>query len=265
VTGAPSRDELRVQLVAARIAGDVQTSRENNLRNYRRLADRDPGAMFGLTQRRPWTPEEVLAVLAKRCGVSPDPAYVEGPDRIDPDLTLDALDAMAAVLRSAADSKARVIVATGHPAGVLAVHLEVARALRDAGCPVLTPAAGHAYSERWHERTFRREIRYVGTVGMISTRGELNHTHSARPMNAVLDALAAAGGPPPDLVVGDHGWAGAAGEAGIRTVGLADSNDPALFLGQEEGKIEVTVPLDDNVSPDLYAPLTAYVLDRAGI
>lgn len=261
----PSRDELRAQLVAARIAGDVRTSRENNLRNYRRLAERDPGAMFGLTQGRAWTPADVLAVLAKRCGVSPDPTYVEGPDRIDPDLTVDALDAMAELLRAAAAARARVVVATGHPAGVLAVHVEVARALRDAGCEVLRPAAGHAYSEPWGERTVRREIRYLGGVAMISTRGELNHTHSSRPMEAVLSALGAAGEPPPALVVADHGWAGAAGEAGIRTVGLADSNDPALFLGQEEGKIEVTVPLDDNVSPHLYAPLTAYLLDRAGI
>lgn len=262
---APSRDELRAQLVEARIAGEVRTPRENNLRNYRRLAERDPGAMFGLTQRRVWTTGEVLAVLAKRCGVSPDPAYDEGVDRIDPDLTLDALEAMADLLRDAAAATARVVVATGHPAGVLALHLEVARALREAGCPVLMPAAGHSYAEQWGERTFRREIRYVGGVGMISTRGELNHTHSARPMEAVLAALADAGEPPPGLVVADHGWAGAAGEAGIRTVGLADSNDPALFLGQEEGKIDVTVPLDDNVSPHLYAPLTAYVLARAGI
>jgi hypothetical protein len=261
----PSRDELRAHLVATRIAGDVATSRENNLRNYRRLAERDPGAMFGLSQRRGWTPAEVLDVLARRCGVSPDPSYVEGPDRIDPELTLDALDAMAAALGEAAAAKARVVVATGHPSGVLAVHLEVARALRDAGCTVLTPAAGHAYTESRRDRTFRREIRYLGGVAMISTRGELNHTHAARPMLAVLAALAAADEPPPDLVVADHGWAGAAGEAGIRTVGLADSNDPALFLGQEEGKIEVTVPLDDNVSPHLYAPLTAYVLDRAAI
>lgn len=262
---APTREELRAQLVAGRIAGDVQTSRENNLRNYRRLAERDPGAMFGLTQARLWTPAEVLAVLARRCGVSPDPSYVEGPDRIDPDRTLDALEATAEVLAAAVAGQARVVVATGHPAGVLAVHLEIARALGEAGCTLLRPAVGHSYSEQWGERTFRREIRYLAEVGMISSRGELNHTHSARPMHAVLAALREQGDPPPDLVVADHGWAGAAGEAGIPTVGFADSNDPALFLGQEEGKIEVTVPLDDNVSPHLYAPLTAYLLDRAGI
>ena len=72
---------------------------------------------------------------------------------------------------------------------------------------------------------------------MVSTRGELNHTHSPRPMEAMLADLAATGAEPPDLVVADHGWAGAAGQAGITSVGFADSNDPALFVGEHEGKV----------------------------
>jgi hypothetical protein len=48
-------------------------------------------------------------------------------------------------------------------------------------------------------------------------------------------------------------------------VSFADCNDPALFAGAAEGKIAVTVPLDDNVLPRHYAPLTAYLLDRAGL
>ena len=110
-----------------------------------------------------------------------------------------------------------------------------------------------------------REIRYIGGVATVSTRGELNHTHSPRPMQAMLAELAETGEPPPDLVVADHGWAGAAGQAGITAVGFADSNDPALFVGEAEGKVAVAVPLDDNVAPHLYAPLTAYLLHAAGL
>ena len=66
-------------------------------------------------------------------------------------------------------------------------------------------------------------------------------------------------------MVADHGWAGAAGQAGIDTVGFADCNDPALFVGEAEGRVLSCVPLDDNVEPRLYAPLTAYLLDRAGL
>jgi len=71
--------------------------------------------------------------------------------------------------------------------------------------------------------------------------------------------------PFPDLVVADHGWAGAAGQAGIDTIGFADSNDPALFVAEAEGIVSVTVPLDDNVAPPLYAPLTVYVMQSADL
>jgi hypothetical protein len=69
-------------------------------------------------------------------------------------------------------------------------------------------------------------------------------------------------GPRPDLVIADHGWAGTAGQAGITTIGLADTNDPAMFVGAEEGKVAVAVPLDDNVPPVAYEPLAAYVLRK---
>lgn len=261
----PTRDELRAQLVQARIAGDVDTPRDNNLRNYRRLSERNPRYLFGLDLRGPWNPAEVLALMAQKCGVSPEEAYAEGVDTIDPDRTIDRLEALATRVGEAAQRQERVIVATGHPAGLLAVHLEVAAALARVGCPLLTPAAGWGYSAERSWGGEWLEIRYVGNVAMLSDRGGLKHTHSPRPMEAMLAELAGAGEGPPSLVVADHGWAGAAGRAGIDTVGFADSNDPALFVGEAEGDIAVSVPLDDNVAPHLYAPMTGYLLAYAGL
>jgi hypothetical protein len=80
--------------------------------------------------------------------------------------------------------------------------------------------------------------------------------------------LAGADGPLADLVVADHGWAGAAAQHGLPVLGFADTNDPALFVGADEGKLDVVVPLDDNVTPADYAPLAAYLLanrDKAGL
>ena len=54
-------------------------------------------------------------------------------------------------------------------------------------------------------------------------------------MRGLLADLQDAGEAPPDLVVADHGWAGAAGQAGVTAVGFADCNDPALFVGEAEG------------------------------
>ena len=246
---AMTRDELREHLVTYRIAGDVATPRESNVRAVRRLADGHEPSWFGLKPRGV-TFDEALAVMAERCGVHPDAAY-DGIDTIDPDRTLERLDAMAERLARAARDRADVFLATGHPAGLLAIHMPVAQALREAGCRVLTPGAG----------TFvdRHEIRYLAGVAMLSFRGELNHTHSADPMRLLLD-----GGMRPALVCADHGWAGAAAEAGVETVAFADCNDPALFLGEDDGRVAVTVPLDDNVLPHLYAPLADVLVAAIG-
>jgi Phosphatase len=261
----PSVDQLREQLVDARIAGDVATPRENNLEKYERFAAGLAWASFGLEPARRWSVDDVVALMATKVGVSADPAHRQGQDRIDPDLTIDGLTRMAAQLANATGPGHRVIVATGHPAGLLAVHLPVARALAATGTEILTPAVDWSYELHTNNGRVTRELRYVLGVAMVSTRGELNHTHSPRPMQAMLADLAAAGAGPPDLVVGDHGWAGAAGQAGITSVGFADSNDPALFVGEVEGKIAVAVPLDDNVAPHLYAPLTEFLLHAAGL
>lgn len=67
----------------------------------------------------------------------------------------------------------------------------------------------------------------------------------------------------PSLVVGDHGWVCGAGQLGIEAIGLADSDDPAVFVAETEGRVSAVVPLDDAVRSDYYRPLTRYVLNRA--
>jgi hypothetical protein len=247
-----NRATLREHLVTTRIAGTVATPRDNNLRAMRRLAAGDEPSWFGIRRARDYSFEDVLSIMVERCGVHPDASYTEGPDTIDPDLTLDALDAMATRLGKAARSRERVFVATGHPIGVMAIHGPVARALRETGCELLThePGIPVEYDGRRHN------LRYVGGVAAVSWHGLLRHTHSAVPMRTLLDR-----GLDPDLVLADHGWAGAAGEAGLDVMGFADCNDPALFVGAAEGKVGVVVPLDDNVRTRLYQPITRMLLD----
>jgi hypothetical protein len=258
---APTRDELRAHLLQHRIAGDVGTPRENNLRNIGLLARGDPLYTFGLSFGADWDADRILKTVAERVGISADPDYRAGSDRIDPELTLDRLDAMAERLTRAAQERARVFVATGHPSGLLAVALVIAKELAATGARVITPQAGLSYESAAHGiRHRRRQVRYLGDVAMVSGGGELNHTHSPRPMELLLSAMREAREPLPDLVVADHGWAGAAAEVGLDTVAFADSNDPALFVGEAEGRLAVVVPLDDNVLPHLYDPVAAYLV-----
>ncbi|MDF5754921.1 phosphatase [Spongiactinospora sp. TRM90649] len=253
----PTRSELRDHLIATRIAGPVATSRENNLDHYRSLADRDPYYQLGLTFSGTWSYRDVLALMAKAAGVSADPRHRVGQDTIDPDRTIDALEEMGARIGAAlARGRARLLFATGHPTGLLTVHLTLARLAVRHGARLLTPGEGWTYLGDGYRSRRSRRIRYLDGVAMLDDHGGFVHTHDAAPMEHMLSVL---GDDHPDLVVADHGWAGAAGEAGYQTVAFADSNDPGLFLGEAEDKIAVTVPLDDNVLPRYYAPLTAYL------
>ncbi|SDG43534.1 Phosphatase [Sinosporangium album] len=254
----PSRDELRDHLIRTRIAGDVATSRENNLDHYRLLAERDPYLMLGLTLSEPWPFRDILALMAKAAGVVPDPEHLTGQDTIDPERVLDALDEMAEVIAGAlAVPGARVLLATGHPAGLLPVHLALGRLAVAHGATLLEPAEGFEHVNPYFGR--RRSIRYLEGVAILSDKGAFVHSHEAEPMRAMLAEL---GDDRPDLVIADHGWAGAAGEAGLLTVGFADSNDPALFVGEAEGKLAAVVPLDDHVLPRYYAPLADYLVTQ---
>ena len=250
--GPLSRSALADHLVEHRIVGDVATSRMSNLANIAKMLDREPEYWFGLELDRVWSFDEVLKVLVARVGVDPDASRTIGADRIDPQLCLDALDAAAELVARVRQDRGRVLLATGHPTGILTLHLPIARALAAAGCDILTPADGD-----WIEVVGeRRRIRFVEGVATVGTGGDLLHTHSPEPMQHLLASIE----PAPDLVIADHGWAGAAAQAGIRTVGFADTNDPALFVGAEEGKIAVAVPLDDNVIPAAYGPVATYLL-----
>jgi hypothetical protein len=254
--GVSTRSELIDHLVGSRIAGAVATSRASNLANIDKMLAREPEYWFGLELDRPWSFDDVLKVLVTRVGIDADATRTTGTDRIDPQLCVDAQDAAAELISRVARNRGRVLLATGHPTGILALHLPIARRLADAGCELLAPADGD-----WVEVIGeRRRIRYLAGVATVGTGGDLMHTHSPEPMQHLLAELDG----PPELVIADHGWAGAAGQAGVTTIGFADTNDPALFVGAEEGKVAVAVPLDDNVLPAAYAPVATYLLSSMG-
>ncbi len=255
----PSRDELIDHLVRTRIAGDVATPRDNNLAHYRELANGNPYYWFGVEFGDRWSDEQdVLAVMAELCGVSEDPEHRRGQDTIDPELTVAGLERAAAELGKAAADRARVLTATGHPGGLLDMHAQVAAALRAAGCELVRVPLGLTADQG--------VVTQLAGVAVYERGASLWHTHSPAPMAEILDALPQEGEEPPGLVFADHGWAGCAAQRGLTTVGFADSNDPALFLAESEGTLTVCVPLDDHVvNPRFYEPMTAYLLDVAGL
>ncbi|WP_432758452.1 phosphatase [Streptomyces benahoarensis] len=261
---------LRAHLIEARLAGTLATPREKSLERYRLFAARDPRALLGLEPVGEWPVAEVLRLMARCCGVAADPVHTRGPNVIDPDRTLAALERFAGRIAAAAARRAPVLLGTGHPHGLLEFYAALADGLAAAGCAVLTPGRGfHAdMTTRFGVRTYVLDyVRGValmrGTgVGGASGEGRV-HTHSPLPVRLALAAAADGGGPLPELVVGDHGWICGAGQLGFEAIGLADADDPGPFVGEAEGRVCAVVPLDDAVAAAHYQPLWRYVLNRA--
>jgi hypothetical protein len=176
-----------------------------------------------------------------------DPAIFgdgEGPVPIDPYKILAACRAVGHRLSHAAARGERVVLATGHPSGLLLLYMAVAELAEEQGAELLRPAEGLD----WREAGRRREIRYFHGVAMLSDRASSLHTHGPQAMEAMLEEAT------PDLVFADHGFAGAAIEAGIDTVSIADVNDPALVVAKWQGRTDTVIVMDDNVRPESYWP-----------
>lgn len=227
------------------VVGSHQShSRANNLAKIRAMIAGDPDGTFGMSDVTSASPEEALSFLAELTGCSSDIRDEEGCDVIDGVRTARAIVAAAERLRDEARRGALLLVCTGHPTGLLEHHIRVADAYRGAGGKLLRVAEEETLDLPGRKKL---EMRYVGGVGCVADWGSLRHTHSAAPMEALLDK-----GPWPDVVLADHGLAGAAIERGIPTVAVMDINDPALAVAWGRGKDVMIIPMDDNRPPRSY-------------
>lgn len=247
-------DDLAASLERERIAGWIFTPVHDVMRKARMLVSGDPGVSFGLGSLLPTTLDEILDGLGKLAGwdfTSEDGN--RGRSWVSPERVIEQAEAVAERLRLACERRERVFFGTGHPTGPLEMYIRWGDALRERGVTITRAGDGDAF-EGYHGGA---EIRYVCDVACVSIGGDLAHTHSARPMEGMLNA-----GLKPDLVVGDHGFAGAALTRGIDAVGLVDTNDPALVLAWCRGLPWSPILCDDNRPPGAYRMLTEFVLAR---
>jgi hypothetical protein len=249
---------LREHLIATRLAGPVATSPAHAIDNCRKLVSGDPDYTFGLDGWQKTTVEEARAAIAEVCGPEAVAEEHDGPGWIDPDRCLAAIDRHRDRLGDCASTGGRALLATGHPTGLLAHYAAIGRALVGSGC-ALVDALDDAPLPIDDDRS--TQIRYVDGVACLRRGGDLVHTHRAEPMEAILDTLEDAG-TLPDLVIADHGLAGAAIHRGLETLSIADVNDPGLFLAQVRGLTDAVLPIDDNLRPALFEPVTVRMLEK---
>jgi hypothetical protein len=227
------------------VAGVNSHDRANVSWKLHKLVQGDPDASFGLSGVDRMSFEHVLRLMGEAGGFDPDPGVRHGPVIVDPDRVLDAAAEVGERLALSAERGERVLLATGHPTGLPLLYQAVGELLVDSGAKLLRPLEGFT----WEEGDRRRQIRYFGGVAVLTDRSSSLHTHRPEAMRKMLEESL------PELVFADHGFAGAAIEAGIDTVSIADVNDPALVVASHQGRAGPVIVMDDNVQPESYWPV----------
>jgi Phosphatase len=245
-----SREELLRGLLAGRMAGPVVSHDRANVRwKIAQFASGDPRSQFGISGLGALSEERVLALMAEAAGFDADVIAQggDGPVPVDPERVLPRLEEAGDRLAEAAAEGATVLLATGHPVGLVLLYAAVGDLLVAHGARLIRPLEG----DRWRSLGRPREIRYLNGVAILTDHGSSIHTHSSEAMERML-AAADDAGECPDLVFADHGFAGAAIEAGIDTISIADVNDPAPVAAAALGRTRTVVVMDDNVTPEDY-------------
>jgi hypothetical protein len=249
------REELARALLAGGVAGTATHPLDNVRGNALLLNEGDPDKQFGLSGLAgAFDLDAILDLVAAEAGAPIDHDTRDGPVDIRPEPILAACYALGDRLVRAASAGERLLVATGHPIGLSLLYRAIARVAAQHGAEVVPTPRGIRWRDPWLPHDWLVED-WDG-LAMVTDGHEPRHTHSPAAMERILDAVT------PDLVLADHGFAGAAIEAGVETVSIADVNDPALILAKALGRTEVVVVMDDHVAPDAYWPCLQAVAAR---
>jgi hypothetical protein len=220
---------LRRRVLEARVAGPhAHFGRDAVKGSIRALVNGDRRARLGCDGLDGCTPDEVRDALASSHGWDANAARAA----IDPDCTLTALEAAGLRIAEAAQSGARIAVATARPASLLGLAQFVATEASALGGRVLVSDRAAI------DGAAGRELWWIGGVAVLTDGSALFASDGAGD-----DWLFAVGRP--DLVVADRAFAGTALRAGCEVVAWADLDAPALSLAAARGRRVLVVPLDE--------------------
>jgi hypothetical protein len=230
------------RLLDAGVAGTCTShGAEKNLYKIGLLLELDESNTFGMEDLLQDVGfEEAYDAVALQIGNPPDREENPGRGCIDPARTAAGLVEAGEQIRGVAGSGGRLVFATGHPGALILYYLGLARWAQGLGGDVLTVETRGRY-----ERGV--SLDWAESVAALGDGASLFHTHDPEPMRDVLRQSSAV-----DLVVADHGFAGAAIAAGVQTIVVMDTNDPAFAVVAGRGADVTVVPMDDN------RPLNAY-------
>lgn len=227
--------------------------RDQNLLAIQKFVDDDPHCAWNFPNAMDYSFDEVLEMISGLTGCSSDPGHRVGDGYISPKKTLEGIEAAARRIATVAREGGTFFLATGHPGSMLSYYLAIAEMIDELGGRLIQPMAGEKLAAKLY-------LDYVGPVAVVTDLSNLPHTHGFEQMEVVLGA-----GEQPDMVVADHGYAGVAIEAGIPTVAVMDTNDPALAVWKHLDADVTIIPMDDNEQLSAYLPHVETMRAFAGL
>jgi hypothetical protein len=246
---------LAEDLERNRVVGWIDTPFHDVHRKIRMLVGGDPSVQFGLGALLPASVDEVVGALNELSGwdFAQGGEGTRGRTWVSPERAVAQVSSAAERLALACERGERVFFGTGHPTGPLEMYTRLADALRERGAEVKRIAEGESFDGY----IGGGRIQYVCDVACVSMSGDVVHTHSAKPMEFLFGQGLGA-----DLVIGDHGFTGAALAKGIDAVAIVDTNDPALALAWRRGLPVRPVLCDDNRPAAAYQAMTDFIIGR---
>ncbi|HWR29556.1 MAG TPA: phosphatase [Negativicutes bacterium] len=246
-------DEIKLmrQLEELRVTGPG--SGHPRLKNMLALQEVKQGAarsLFGLPGLEALSEEAVLKEMASLNGCSANLLERDGDGYMDPRLTLAGMKRAAGKIRQVCARQGRILFGTGHPGAMLGFYFELLKLVRELGGVVVCPGSG------LEVKRFRcpdcglhdvvEQVDYVGDVATVTNGEGILHRHDEKPCELIIDAAKKAA-ESLELVIGDHGFAGAALVAGLSVIAIMDTNDPAIAASRLVGFDPIIIPMDDNL------------------
>lgn len=249
--------DLGKRLLENGFAGTVPNLRAANLRAIDKLLAGEPFYTFGVTRVERALAEGMLdrdgiiRVMAKACGCRGPEEFLSDQGYIDPITSALGLHDMARWLAQTAAKRWVVALGTGHPGSMLGCYVRLAEWLRDRGCDIAPVPVGEAAGIDWYADE-------IGGVAVTSDGCGILHGHATRVMESVLAESEV------DIVIADHGHAGAAINARLTCLSVMDTNDPALAIAHVLGATELlVVPLYDNRPNGVAVKVADWLIEMA--
>lgn len=225
-----------------------------NERAIKKMIDGNPYWTLNLKslKKNPVKYREALDLLANSLGLSSAEFLETSHAFIDPSATLSQLQLAIGELEKAIKQNETILFATGHPGSLIGFYNELARHLEEKGAKIFHLEEPVRLGDgRWLDS--------VGYVLAVSDEGSLLHTHEGEGLDELLRANEV------DWVVADHGFAGAAINAGKNTVAIFDTDDPAIPVAAENNRKIIAVPMNDNRKNVNSARALAYFIKELNV